>query len=624
MLHHPFGLVAPVLALLLVGCGSADEKTAASVTTSTTSTTTTDPGGTGCKPACTGAAPFCDAAGTCVACRTSPDCGKGKVCSGKGADAACATGCATDVDCKAAGGDAATCCEGACVDTQSSAASCGTCGHACDLANANPTCAAGACVVDHCTPGYADCNGKVADGCESDLTADPDNCTACGLVCSVTGGVAGCSNGCVATACDAGLADCNHDAGDGCEAVLTSDPAHCGGCSKSCPTPTHAAATCAGGTCGMGACVSGYADCDSVPANGCEADLGKDVGNCGGCGKACGPDNTCWKGVCHLGGCAAGKGNCNGDPIDGCEVDLASDPANCGACGDVCGALPNATPGCAGGACGVDACLDGRLDCDALPANGCEADPTSDAMNCGSCGAACALNEQCEASACKPAPIALLSGLVAYWRFDGNVSPSVGGLPFVQGSGSPFYAGGRIGQAIGVTGGSLATPPSPQLELNTDFTLAFWANYLVHLAADSTAFEVGGIHVSSHDAWGGAMGVFVQYDAQGSNGGGFVGGDLQLVDDSGFVPPNQSNTWFFVVVERKGNALTLRVNGKGSASVDLTGKAFAAGNVQAYVASQIYGYDWGGGIDEAGFWGRALNPAELVVLYNGGAGLTLP
>ena len=57
------------------------------------------------------------------------------------------------------------------------------------------SCEAGACVIDRCVTGFADCNGEPSDGCETDLTRDIANCGACGTFCGVGG------------ACDAGTCD---------------------------------------------------------------------------------------------------------------------------------------------------------------------------------------------------------------------------------------------------------------------------------------------------------------------------------------------------------------------------------------------------------------------------------
>jgi hypothetical protein len=53
----------------------------------------------------------------------------------------------------------------------------------CTGANLTPTCTAGAC-VQTCSIGFADCNAnKAADGCEANLSNDPNNCGGCGITC---------------------------------------------------------------------------------------------------------------------------------------------------------------------------------------------------------------------------------------------------------------------------------------------------------------------------------------------------------------------------------------------------------------------------------------------------------
>ena len=90
-----------------------------------------------------------------------------------------------------AGGDAAT----ACSDTQKSCGS--TCvslfdpttGCASDVctpcapgANGVPSCRAGACHLS-CNPGFGDCDGNPANGCETPTSSDAKNCGACGNTC---------------------------------------------------------------------------------------------------------------------------------------------------------------------------------------------------------------------------------------------------------------------------------------------------------------------------------------------------------------------------------------------------------------------------------------------------------
>ena len=46
------------------------------------------------------------------------------------------------------------------------------------------------------------------------------------------------------------------------------------------------------------ACNAGYADCDKNAGNGCEASLASDKNNCGACGKKCGNGYSCISGLC--------------------------------------------------------------------------------------------------------------------------------------------------------------------------------------------------------------------------------------------------------------------------------------------------------------------------------------
>jgi hypothetical protein len=137
-----------------------------------------------------------------------------------------------------------------------------------------------------------------------------------------------------------------------------------------------------------GGCPAGFADCDSVAANGCETPLDTSS-NCGACGVTCnaGPGVSCQHGVCAQGPCPAGFGDCNHFAGDGCEAPLDT-LANCGTCGHSCAGLSHATPVCAGGACVVGACAAGFGDCDHVASDGCET-ALSTATNCGACGLNC-------------------------------------------------------------------------------------------------------------------------------------------------------------------------------------------------------------------------------------------
>jgi hypothetical protein len=98
--------------------------------------------------------------------------------------------------------------------------------------------------------------------------------------------------------------DCNGDPEDGCETNIATNAAHCGDCDTPAPCPElflNAEPACARDetgrpTCGIRRCDSGYADCDGLVDNGCEAELA--FASCDECPQVCGPGQTCIDGVC--------------------------------------------------------------------------------------------------------------------------------------------------------------------------------------------------------------------------------------------------------------------------------------------------------------------------------------
>jgi len=224
-----------------------------------------------------------------------------------------------------------------------------------------------------------------------------------------------CTNGepvpvcsCSDVGCAAGWADCDGEAGNGCEQNLSSSPQACGACGNACPQPANAEAVCQDGVCGAGPCRPGFGDCDGDPTNGCEADLRTSAGSCGACGNTCPAppheDSQCFQGVCGGPDCDPGYGNCDGDLGNGCETDMLSDVAHCGMCDQACPALPNTEVACVQGECVPGGCERYFGDCDGDPVNGCEAYLLEDPDNCGECGNVC------------PTPYAACGGGVAVCR----------------------------------------------------------------------------------------------------------------------------------------------------------------------------------------------------------------
>lgn len=270
----------------------------------------------------------------------------------------------------------------------------------CQLPNATADCAAdGACGVQSCDPGFSDCDGDSANGCEINVQSDPHHCGGCNADCFGTSAQNwDCVQGaCQLSSCAQGTADCDQSAGNGCEADVTSDVKNCAYCGHVCNIP-HAVAKCSASKCVLDACEPGWEDCDGDPFNGCEQDIATDATHCGSCTGACSSVNgspACQNGQCTI-SCAAGWGNCNGSVDDGCETSLSSNSNNCGACGRGC-SKNHDTPNCMNGSCAVS-CDQNWGDCDANATNGCETDLTTDS-DCGACGVKCGWTKVCKPQA---------------------------------------------------------------------------------------------------------------------------------------------------------------------------------------------------------------------------------
>ncbi|MSP17476.1 MAG: choice-of-anchor D domain-containing protein [Myxococcales bacterium] len=140
-------------------------------------------------------------------------------------------------------------------------------------------------IDDDCSAGTPDgaADARIGGSCDG---ADGDLCDEGMNLC--LGGTVFCSDASATSA-----ESCNGD-DDDCNAV-TDD-----GGSALCPPGPHVAATACGGApgCGIAACDAGWANCNFVNSDGCEADLGSSPTSCGTCGLVCGGGLACIGGVC--------------------------------------------------------------------------------------------------------------------------------------------------------------------------------------------------------------------------------------------------------------------------------------------------------------------------------------
>lgn len=133
-------------------------------------------------------------------------------------------------------------------ETQSNVVACGGCGLACSPQNVVPACVAGIC-AGVCAAGFADCNGdELLDGCEINLGADAANCGSCGAICALAHATPTCGAGvCQIGACLPGYLDCDGLDANGCESTAATDAQNCGACGVACG---------GGLVCNSGACIA--------------------------------------------------------------------------------------------------------------------------------------------------------------------------------------------------------------------------------------------------------------------------------------------------------------------------------------------------------------------------------
>ena len=316
----------------------------------------------------------------CVSC--------GTVCSRSNAASSCASGTCSISSCNGGFGNCDSNPANGCETPLNTLTDCNVCGTACSLSNAVSSCESGTCFISSCNAGWADCDGNPANGCETSLNT-LTNCGTCGIVCSLFNTISSCASGtCQLSSCNAGWDNCDGNPSNGCETPLNT-LTDCASCGTACSL-NNAIPSCASGTCSLSSCNVGWGNCDGTQANGCETPLNT-LTNCGSCASTCSLNNvisSCATGSCILSSCNTGWGNCDSNPANGCETPLNTN-SNCASCGTSC-IFNNALSSCASGSCVFQSCVDPFQDCNSnIGLDGCESNKNSDTNNCGNCGIVC-------------------------------------------------------------------------------------------------------------------------------------------------------------------------------------------------------------------------------------------
>ncbi len=176
----------------------------------------------------------------------------------------------------------------------------------------------GSCVAQACVPNAARCaDGVTRAVCDSVGSQETSTRCAAGQRCS--------GGSCVAQACEPSATTCASSTRRRvCDAQGASFV------DTECPAGANGTGVCSGGTCVV-MCGAGYADCDGNAGNGCETGTLSNAMNCGSCGRLCFSGQSCVNGTC-MGGTpgAAWSGAWGGsadDRVTGVALDALGNTA---------------------------------------------------------------------------------------------------------------------------------------------------------------------------------------------------------------------------------------------------------------------------------------------------------
>ena len=269
-------------------------------------------------------------------------------------------------------------------NTNTDANNCGGCGKTCSAPNATTKCNNGFCAIDKCDNGFKDCDGIYSNGCETYIFGDSLNCGECGAICMIDNANPKCVSGqCAIDSCVGDYSDCDGKVSNGCEKNLSNDVNNCGFCNFIC-TINNAQPKCVNRTCVIDYCLGTFRDCNGNVSDGCETDTSNSVDNCGGCGSSfkCSVANgtaKCENSICGIASCNTGYKDCKNGYSDGCETNTTNDVNNCGNCGTICNIPPYAqSVACQSSTCKITACSSTYYDINGNYNDGCECRQDSD------------------------------------------------------------------------------------------------------------------------------------------------------------------------------------------------------------------------------------------------------
>src|SRR6266568_783606 len=212
--------------------------------------------------------------------------------------------------------------------------------------------------------------------------------------------------------------------------------------------------------------------------------------------------------------------------------------------------------------------------------------------------------------------VAAASGLISWWKAEGNADDAVDANSGVLVNGTTF-AGGEVGQAFNFNGADqlVVVSNSPSLNPTSGLTLESWIN-----VSDFSAIDVVAI-ADKDDPYAPVRQYQLGMGNTGSNwvfrahvglpsGYMYFGGTTAI----------QTGVWYHVAMTYDQSALKLFVNGNLDRSMPVTG-AVVTTTLPFLIGGHAEGpWNFKGRVDELALYDRALSTNEIQAIYNAGSG----
>jgi hypothetical protein len=207
------------------------------------------------------------------------------------------------------------------------------------------------------------------------------------------------------------------------------------------------------------------------------------------------------------------------------------------------------------------------------------------------------------------------SGLVSWWRAEGDANDSIGTNNGTLNGGTTFTAG-EVGQAFSFNGSNsyVLVPSSPSIKTTGPFTIEAWASYS-GFSAGQTGDSIVSKGQDAEAAIDWAMNISTPKKLRVHIN---AGGNWYQYDGAAIL---KTNTWYHLAMVYDGTNLLSYVNGAADGNTAVPGILQATDNplkIGAYAPiNGVQSKDWFNGlIDEVSFYNRALSSSEIAAIYN--------